>query len=74
MRARVVQSGTQSRDITDGHRGGVVGVGRIDAQLRVLVLDRVMRVEHKAMYRRIELAFQGVAPVEFGSSRNGSPM
>ena len=43
-------------------------------KLRVLVLDRVMRVEHKAMYRRIELAFQGVAPVEFGSSRNGSPM
>ena len=46
MRARVVQSGTQSRDITDGHRGGVGGVGRIDAQLRVSVLDRVMRVEH----------------------------
>ena len=33
MRARVVQSGTQSRDITDGHRGGVGGVGRIDAQI-----------------------------------------
>ena len=49
--ARVVQNGTQSRDITEeGHRGClcVGGVGRIDAQIAgVETRSCVMALKHK---------------------------